>query len=341
MVFARMGVESVASSRLSVSEYVNGVLDSNRSILARAITLVESRAASDRHLAEQVLNTLLPKSGQARRIGITGVPGVGKSTFIDVFGTDLCERGKRVAVLTIDPSSQRSGGSILGDKTRMDRLSREPNAFIRPSPAGDTLGGVARKTRETMVLCEAAGFDVIIVESVGVGQSETALRSMVDFLALLMLPGAGDELQGIKRGIMELADVVFVNKADGLNKDRAEQAKQEYSLALRYMTTFNSSWKPEVMTGSALSGFGVRELWEMAERFYGELEPKGVIAQNRQFQQLEWLKDLVRDQIWERLFRQSDAKALWESMQKRIITGELIPPSAANLLVQQIFKQKA
>src|SRR5581483_1363514 len=262
---------------LTVEDYVSGVLAGDRTILSRAITLIESYSPLHEAQAQEVLQRLLPHTGNSRRIGITGVPGVGKSTFIEAFGCFLTGQGRKVAVLAIDPTSMRSGGSILGDKTRMEKLSCEPNAFIRPSPSGDTLGGVARRTRETMLLCEAAGFDTVLVESVGVGQTEVALRSMVDFFLLLLLPGAGDELQGMKKGIIEMADTVLINKADGENRPRAELARQEQDAALHYLQHATPDWKTEVRLCSAMNGEGIPELWEQIGEFYRELEPKGVI----------------------------------------------------------------
>lgn len=314
-----------------------GLLAGDRAQLSRAITLIESRQAQDQALAQTLLQHLLPHTGRSRRIGITGVPGVGKSTFIEAFGCLLCENDLQVAVLTIDPSSQRSGGSILGDKTRMERLSREPKAFIRPSPAGETLGGVARKTREALLLCEAAGFDVTIVETVGVGQSETALRSMVDFFLLLMLPGAGDELQGIKRGIMELTDTVFINKADGDNIARAELAKGEYTMALHYMAPATREWTTPVMMGSALMGLGIKELWDVIDRFYATLEPKGVIAERRQDQSLAWLTDLLRDAVMRRFLEKPQVRERLQAVQQQLRAGSLTAPAAAEQILKEVL----
>jgi LAO/AO transport system kinase len=319
---------------LTVDEYVSGVMAGNRALLARVITLVESHSRLHEAQAQEVLQRLLPHTGKARRIGITGVPGVGKSTFIESLGCFLVERGHKVAVLTIDPSSARSGGSILGDKTRMDRLNREPNAFIRPSPAGDNLGGVARRTRETMLLCEAAGFDTVIVESVGVGQSEVALRSMVDFYLVLLLPGAGDELQGIKRGILELADVVLINKADGDNRLRAEHARSEHETALHYMQPATRGWKTQVGLCSALTGEGVPELWERVERFYKELQPTGVIAEIRQAQLLEWVNDLVASELRRRFNHNRRVIEGLPAVQQAVVRGEMTAVRAARELLE-------
>src|SRR5579859_5921447 len=268
--------------RLSVEEYVAGVIAGDRATLARAITLIESQSRLHEAQAQEVLQRILPHAGRAKRIGITGIPGVGKSTFIESFGCFLVQKGHKLGVLAIDPTSARSGGSVLGDKTRMERLSREPNAFIRPSPAGENLGGVARRTRETLLLCEAAGFDIILVETIGVGQSEIALRSMVDFFLLLLLPGAGDELQGMKKGIVEMADAVLVNKADGENRLRAAQARAEQENAVHCLQPATPDWKTEVGLCSGLTGEGIPQLWERIEQFYREFEPAGVIAKRRQ-----------------------------------------------------------
>jgi LAO/AO transport system kinase len=275
----------------------------------------------------------LSRTGKARRIGITGVPGVGKSTFIEALGCHLTEQGHKVAVLAIDPSSKRSGGSILGDKTRMERLSREPQAFIRPSPAGDSPGGVARRTRETMLLCEAAGFDTIIVETMGVGQAEVTLRSMVDFFLLLLLPGAGDELQSIKKGIMEMADAVVINKADGDNRLRAKQARMEQDAALHYLQPATTGWKTAAALCSARTGEGVPEVWALVERFYRELEPKGVISKRRQEQTLDWLTDLVDEELRRRFHDDPRVKERLPRLQQALFRGELTAVRAAAMLL--------
>ncbi len=324
---------------LNVEEYATGVLAGDRAILARAITLVESSSRLHEAQAQELLQRLLPQTGKAKRIGITGVPGVGKSTFIEALGCSLVEQGHKVAVLTIDPSSARSGGSILGDKTRMDRLSREANAFIRPSPAGDNLGGVARRTRETLLLCESAGFDVVLVESVGVGQSEIALRSMVDFFLVLLLPGAGDELQGIKRGILEMADLVLVNKAEGENRTRAEQARREQESALHYLQPATPGWKTRVDLCSALTGEGIPEVWAQIERFYGELGPKGVIAQVRQQQLLNWMADLVRDELRRRFEHDRCVVERMPAVQQALLRGEMTAVRAAQTLLETYDRQ--
>lgn len=280
--------------RLTVEAYVDGVLRGDRTVLARAITLIESERAEDGAVAAAVLDAVLPHAGGARRVGITGVPGVGKSTFIDTLGMHLVrERGERVAVLSVDPSSPLSGGSILGDKTRMERLSLEDAAYIRPSPSRGFLGGVARRTRETILLCEAAGFSSILVETVGVGQSETAVRSMTDCFLLLMLPGAGDELQGIKRGIIEMVDVMAINKADGEMKARAERARVEYRAALHLFPASADGWAPPVLTCSAIAGEGIPELWDVVLAHRAHLEANGHLAKRRSQQALAWLRELL------------------------------------------------
>ena len=320
-------------SSLSPDAYVSGVLAGDRGVLARAITLVESNSPLHEAQAQEVLQRLLPHTGKAKRIGITGVPGVGKSTFIEGFGCFLVEQGRKLAVLTIDPTSKRSGGSILGDKTRMEKLSREPRAFIRPSPAGDSLGGVARRTRETLLLCEAAGFDTILVETVGVGQSETALRSMVDFFLLLLLPGAGDELQGIKKGIIEMADSVLINKADGDNRLRAQQARAEQENAVHCLQSATPGWKTEVSLCSALTGEGIPEAWELIQRFYRQMEPAGVIAKRRQQQSLDWLADLIRDELLRRFYHHPKVKAQLAPLQQALLRGDTTAVRAARELL--------
>ncbi len=318
---------------LSVDDYVAGVQAGNRTILARAITLVESSSRIHEAQAQEVLQRLILRPAKARRIGITGVPGVGKSTFLEKFGCFLTGKGHKVAVLTIDPSSSRSGGSILGDKTRMECLSRDENAFIRPTPAGSNLGGVARRTRETMILCEAAGFDIILIESVGVGQSEITLRSMVDFFLLLLIPGAGDELQGIKKGIIEMADWVMINKADGDNRLRAEQARIEQDAALHYMQPATPTWKSEAALCSALTGEGISELWECIDRFYRELEPKGIIARRRQEQALDWLTDLIHNELQRSFYSDPRVTARMPALQGALLRGEITAVRAAQTLL--------
>lgn len=300
----------------------------NRAALARAITLVESRRADDEALAEALLDELLPFTGGAQRVGITGVPGVGKSTFIDTLGCFLVSRGHRLAVLAVDPSSTRTGGSILADKTRMARLSLEPAAFIRPSPSSGTLGGVARMTRETMLLCEAAGFDVVIVETVGVGQSETMVADMVDMFVALMLPGAGDELQGIKKGLVELADLVVINKADGAMKTAAAQAARHYAEALRIIEPTTPTWRPPVLTASALTGEGIEQVWAEIERHRALLEATGERAARRRTQQLRWFEQLLEDRLRDVLRRDRRVADLLPAMEAAVAEGRIVAPAA-------------
>lgn len=279
---------------------VSGVLSGDRAHLARAITLVESRAAKHRAPARALMQAILPLAGRALRVGLTGVPGAGKSTFIEALGMMLCSKGKKVAVLAVDPSSSRTGGSILGDKTRMEDLSREENAFIRPSPSGDSLGGVAARTREALLLCEAAGYDVVLVETVGVGQSETAVRTMTDFFLLLQIAGAGDELQGIKKGVIELADAIVVNKADGDNELRARQAQVEYSKVLHFLHPFTPGWKPKALTCSALNSEGIEEVWQLVEEFRDQLTESGVFEARRSEQNVDWFHSLLNSAVMDR-----------------------------------------
>ncbi|MDF7813442.1 methylmalonyl Co-A mutase-associated GTPase MeaB [Hymenobacter sp. YC55] len=311
------------AKRFSVSEYTNGVLSGNRVMLSRAITLVESTLPTDQALAQQVLDAVLPHAGRSVRVGITGVPGVGKSTFIEALGLHLVNtQGRRLAVLAVDPSSQRSGGSILGDKTRMNLLAAHPQAFIRPSPAGRSLGGVTRATREAMALCEAAGHDVIFVETVGVGQSETAVHSMVDFFLLLMLAGAGDELQGIKKGIMEMADAVTITKADGDNELASRRARREYQNALHLFPLAPSAWSPVVTTSSALTGAGVPEVWGIVEQYVQQTQTSGYFQQRRQEQNLHWLHETIRETLETRFFARPEVQQHLPAVQQRVLNGQ-------------------
>jgi LAO/AO transport system kinase len=288
--------------------YVQGVLNGDRRLIAKTITVIESSLPAHQRLAQAIIDRLLPYAGNAIRLGITGVPGVGKSTFIESLGTMLVTKGHRVAVLAVDPSSKRSGGSVLADKTRMEKLAVEQKAFIRPSPSGGTLGGVARKTRETMILCEAAGFDVIIVETVGVGQSETAVASMVDFFLVLMIAGAGDELQGIKKGILELADAVAVNKADGNNVERAEFARRQYETALHFLAPSSPNWTPPVLTCSALEMIDVDVIWETVLEHHRIFTQTGELKANRKKQAVEWMWSLVKEGLKDRFYQHPEVK---------------------------------
>lgn len=306
-----------------------GVARGERAALARAITLVESRRADHRRRAQALLQGLLPRTGGAFRVGITGVPGVGKSTTIDALGTFLTGRGHRVAVLAVDPSSTRTGGSILGDKTRMSRLSVDPAAFVRPSPSGGTLGGIAAKTRETMLLCEAAGFDVVLVETVGVGQSETAVADLTDTFLVLMLPGAGDELQGIKKGVLELADIVAVNKADGDNIARARAAAGEYRAALHLLGAREPHWSPPVLTYSALTGTGIPEVWEQVMLHRQKAEAAGAFAATRRTQQVRWMWTLLQERLAEKVAHDPGVKSRLPAIERDVADGTLAPALAA------------
>lgn len=306
-----------------------GVAKGERAALARAITLVESRRADHRRRAQALLQSLLPKTGNAYRIGITGVPGVGKSTTIDALGTYLTGLGHKVAVLAVDPSSTRTGGSILGDKTRMARLSVDPAAFIRPSPSGGTLGGIAAKTRETMLLCEAAGFDVVLVETVGVGQSETAVADLTDTFLVLMLPGAGDELQGIKKGVLELADIVAVNKADGDNIPRARAAAGEYRAALHLLGARDAHWSPPVLTYSALTGDGIPGVWEQVVLHRQKCEAASTFATTRRAQQVRWMWTLLNERLAEKVAHDAGVKARLPALEREVAEGALSPALAA------------
>lgn len=329
-----------AGSGPSIDELYTGVLQGDRSILARSITLIESNAEQHFRKAQELLQKLLPHSGKSIRIGITGVPGAGKSSFIEAFGTYLCEQGLKVAVLAVDPSSSLSGGSILGDKTRMEQLSRNPRAFIRPSPSGGKLGGVHRKTRETMLLCEAAGFDVILIETVGVGQSEVIVRDMVDFFMLLVLTGAGDELQGMKKGIMELADGVFVNKADGENKRNAEKTKAEYNRILHFLQPATKGWQTKAYTCSALTLEGIDHVWEVIKSFEEGTKGTGIFDERRRRQTKEWMTSMIIDQLQVNFFHHPIVKELLPKYENEVIAGGRTVTSAVELLFQQYYQSK-
>ena len=321
-------------TRLTLDQYEKGVLACDRAVLGQAITLVESNARAHMEAAQALLKRLLPKTGNSIRVGISGVPGVGKSTFIEVFGNHVLDLGKRLAVLAIDPSSSLTRGSILGDKTRMETISRHPDCFIRPSPSGGTLGGVARKTRETMLVCEAAGFDVIFVETVGVGQSEVTVRSMVDFFLLLMLPGGGDELQGIKRGIMEIADALLINKADGDNKVRAKVAKNEYQRAVHYLQPPTAGWDVRVNTCSSVTGDGVGDVWELIREFQKITTGSGAFEKRRKSQQLGWLHDMVAEHLQTRFFTNPQVRSALPGIEKQVAEGILPTTAAVGRLVE-------
>ena len=315
--------------RLSVSDYVDGVLNCDRALLAQAITLIESLNDDHRATADAVLNELLIQKQDSIRIGITGVPGVGKSTFIESFGKQLTSLDHKVAVLAVDPTSSRTGGSILGDKTRMQELSRDKNAFIRPSPTSGTLGGVTRVTRETIVLCEAAGFDVILVETVGVGQSEVMVSQMVDFFLALMLPGAGDELQGIKKGILELADMIAVNKADGEMKNAANRAVMEYQHALDILNPKSANWKPRSLSCSAYTGDGLVAIWETICGYKRLLKDAGEWQEKRKSQQVEWMWAIIRERILSKIETNEKVQSLVPQLELQVAESKLTPALAA------------
>jgi LAO/AO transport system kinase len=305
-----------------------GIRAGDRATLARAITLIESKRADHRMQAHQLVQELLPLTGKAVRLGITGAPGAGKSTTIDALGTCLTGQGHKVAVLAVDPSSTRTGGSILGDKTRMPRLGADERAFVRPSPSSGTLGGVAAKTRETMLLCEAAGYDVVIVETVGIGQSETAVADMTDFFMVIVLPGAGDELQGLKKGIVELADMIAVNKADGDNVERAKLAAAEYRAALNILTPRSPTWSPPVVTYSALTGNGIAELWAKVTEYERKMTASGELAARRREQQVKWMHDMLEERLTARLRGDAAVRARLKQAEAAVAAGKLAPALA-------------
>jgi LAO/AO transport system kinase len=321
------------SPALSLDALEAGVLAGERAVLARAITLIESSRQEHRSLADALLQRILPRTGKARRIGITGLPGVGKSTFIDQFGINLIGEGHKVAVLAVDPSSSRTGGSILGDKTRMARLSQEANAFIRPSPAGRALGGVTRATRETMLLCEAAGFDVVLVETVGVGQSENAVSAMVDFFLVLLLPGAGDELQGIKKGLIELADMIAINKADGEFEARANATAADYKAALNILTPATASWQPPVITISALGNRGLDALWAQIRRHHETMTASGELEARRRDQAVAWMHELIEAGL-RRTLRAAGVRSRLAALDAEVRQGAQMPTVAAEEILR-------
>lgn len=334
-------------SRLEAQEYIDGILAHNPFILSRAITLIESQLESDNQLATQIIDKLMPYTGNSIRIGITGVPGVGKSTFIETFGlyladlvTELENKNKKVAVLAIDPSSQRSGGSILGDKTRMEKLSNHKNAYIRPSPARSSLGGVSQKTRETMLLCEAAGFDIILIETVGVGQSETIVKGMVDFFLLLMLAGAGDELQGIKRGIMEMADMLVITKADGENKNAATRAKSQYKHALHLFPPNDAKWTVPVEVCSALENEGIEKVWKSIQDFVKQTSSNGFFKTNRSQQNKQWLHQTIEELLKRNFYATDFIKNQIKDLEKQVANGNRNAVEVAKELLKNYYQEK-
>jgi LAO/AO transport system kinase len=327
--------------KMSVEDYVEGVKKGDRMILAKAITLIESNAPKDFDKAQRVLQALLPRTGHSLRIGITGVPGAGKSTFIEAFGQLLCQQGYKVAVLAVDPTSSITGGSILGDKTRMQKLSREPNCFIRPSPSGGTLGGVARKSRETMMLCEAAGCNVILVETVGVGQSETTVRSMVDFFMLVVLTGAGDDLQGIKKGIMELADAIVVNKADGDNLERAKVTQGEYERMVEFIRPATEGWKTHAYRCSALKKTGLLELWAVMREFEKVTKQSGAFENRRQRQIIAWVKTMIDEHLHNLFYEDPVIKGRLPEVKAAVLAGVVSPSQAVAELIKTFDLDRA
>jgi LAO/AO transport system kinase len=324
--------------RLTAKEYIDGILNGDRVILSRGITVVESNLESDKILAKEIIQSILPFSGNSIRIGITGVPGVGKSTFIEAFGKHLITKGHKVGILSIDPSSQRSKGSILGDKTRMEELANLENAYIRPSATGDTLGGVANKTGETMLLCEAAGYDVILIETVGVGQSETAVHGMTDFFLLLMLSGAGDELQGIKKGIMEMADMVVINKADGDNIKKSEIARRQYQNALHIFPQSDSGWSPVVTTASAIKNIGIDTVWDEIEKYKKLVDENGYFDKNRIQQQIQWMYNNINEELKQLFYGSKNIAEHLSVLEKNSISSNISPVTPAQKSIEE-FKR--
>ncbi|WP_026300151.1 methylmalonyl Co-A mutase-associated GTPase MeaB [Flavobacterium rivuli] len=333
-------VTKLRKNQPSAEELVDGILAGNKTALSRAITLVESTNTAHLEKANTVIAQCLPHANKSVRIGITGVPGVGKSTFIEAFGKHLTGLGKKVAVLAVDPSSSLSHGSILGDKTRMEELVKDENAYIRPSASGDTLGGVARKTREAIILCEACGFDTIIIETVGVGQSETAVHSMVDFFLLLKISGAGDELQGIKRGIMEMADLIVINKADGDNIKKAGLAKTEFNRALHLFPAKQSGWQPKVTTCSSITHEGIAETWQTISEYFTLSKNNGFFNIRRSEQNSYWLTETINEQLKANFYSREDIAKLLEANKKAVQNSELSPFAAAAILLERYFADK-
>jgi len=324
---------------MTPGEFVEGILKGDITVLSRAVTLVESQVPEHQAIAQEVIEKCLPHAGNSRRIGITGVPGAGKSTSIDVFGLHVLRDGGKLAVLAIDPSSERTKGSILGDKTRMEKLSVHPNAFIRPSPSAGSLGGVARKTRETIVLCEAAGYNNIFVETVGVGQSETAVHSMVDFFLLIQLAGTGDELQGIKRGIMEMADGIVINKADGDNIDRAMLAKAQFQSALHLFPPTTSGWMPEVLTYSGYYELGIKEVWDMIDRYFAYVKGNGFFEKRRMDQEKYWMYETIDEHLKANFYRDEEIEAMLKIKEQNVLNCRQSSFLAAREVLDYYFEK--
>lgn len=347
--FVMTGVEGVGGAKpkpptakkkkLTAQDYIDGILKGDRVVLSRAITVIESNAAKHFELGQEIIKGILPYTGKSFRVGITGVPGAGKSTFIEALGCKLCQMGHKVAVLAVDPSSSINRGSILGDKTRMENLAKEENAFIRPSPSGGALGGVTRKSRETMLLCEAFGYDTILVETVGVGQSETTVRSMVDFFLMVALTGAGDDLQGIKKGIMEIADAIVVNKADGDNKPKAMMARAEFEQILHYLRPSTEGWTTHAYTCSAYTGEGVMEMWEVIMDFMHRMKDSGTLNARRKQQTLEWVRHMTDEHIHNLIYQNPDIIAEINKTEDLILHDRVSATMAAHNLIKSIEAQ--
>lgn len=330
---ARSAAPAKARTALTAEDYAQGILAGDRVILSRAITVIESNAPKHFELGQEIIQKILPHSGKAMRVGITGVPGAGKSTFIEAFGTYLCGEGLKVAVLAVDPSSSLSKGSILGDKTRMENLAREKNAFIRPSPSGGSLGGVTRKSRETMLLCEAAGYDAVLVETVGVGQSETMVRSMVDYFLVVVITGAGDDLQGIKKGIIELADSILVNKADGDNKMKAMMARADYDQILHYLRPATEGWKTKAYTCSSITGEGIADMWGVIKDFRDNVIASGVFSKRRKEQTIEWVRAMTAEYLQNKIAQNAELTKCREDIERKVIEGAITPTVAAKAVI--------
>ena len=330
---ARAAPPAKAKAVLTADDYARGILAGDRVMLSRATTVIESNEPKHFELGQEIIQKILPHSGKAMRIGITGVPGAGKSTFIEAFGTYLCGEGCKVAVLAVDPSSSLSKGSILGDKTRMENLAREKNAFIRPSPSGGSLGGVTRKSRETMLLCEAAGYDAVLVETVGVGQSETMVRSMVDYFLVVVITGAGDDLQGIKKGIIELADSILVNKADGDNKMKAMMARADYDQILHYLRPATEGWKTRAYTCSSITGEGIPEMWSVIKDFRENVTASGIFSKRRKEQTIEWVRAMTAEYLQNRISQNAELTKCREDIERKVIAGAITPTVAAKAVI--------